>query len=199
MSNFNYRIDNDDIGSTRKYLYAYLAQFEYINENIQICNVKIELPRIQSENLYRNPNTIYCLISAVLEKSKNTIIIRNIQGINVTDGSDFIPLEFEEFFKNCIVADRFDNYNYKIIYEDDDEYIIHKMMNKIIFKIINKKYLDVLDLHIDIHEKIMNCLYENTITKCDFVKKDINYFLNIINNIDITKLWFDEDKDNRYF
>jgi hypothetical protein len=165
--------------------HSYTAQYEKINENIELCNAIITLPN----------DNICCLIFAVLELSSNnkTIIIKNIQGINITDESDYIPIQFELFFKNNIVANKYEH-NYKIIYENTDEHVIHNLMNKIIFKINNQNSINNI-----ISDIIMNCLFNDTIIKCNYIKKNINYFLDNINQEDIVKQWFFEDTDSYFW
>lgn len=233
MSVLSYRIDNDDLSNSYRYSFSYLAQYERINDNLEYCAARIDLPKKENGNCMWGDEILYFLVYVACEinyKHKH-ITVRNIQLFDIKNKvkydnpDDYNSNRILNFLKDEILVDRYSSYflekpvskkdaspfddcgtpvlvEANIIYENDTEYIIHKIVDKIIFNIVNEPRANSLDFATDLKYVLLDEMYklENPCQELtSFVKKDYDFFINNPLKLDAKSLrqsWFKEDKED---
>ena len=161
------------------------------------------------------------------------IVVRNIQLFDIESGfeydnpNDYNSNRILNFLKDEILFDRYCSYflekpvfkenaspfddrappilvEANIMYELDSEYIVHKIVDKLIFNIVNNSRAESVDFPTDLKYVLLDEMYklDNPFVNQElvgFVKKDTQFFINNPLNLDeqsLRQLWFKEDKEN---
>jgi len=188
---FEYLEDNDDISRLNRFSYSYIAQFEIINNNQEFCAASIILPCEGQKTLYKRDDNLSFLVYAECKIKPKSIIINIIHLIDVknkieSDINDSKNMRIINFFYSILYERYYDN-SINIIRKWDCEYIVHKIVDKIFFNIINFERAKALDFHQDLCGILLDKMY-----KLETYKK-VNVDLNNLSNLsheEIVKLWF---------
>jgi len=159
------------------------------------------------------------------------VLVRNIQLFDTDNKIGYeVPIDnnsirIMDFFKNEILVDRYCSYflekpvskegvypfdycspavlmEANIMYENDSEYIVHKMVDKIIFNIVNIYIADSVDFPRDLHDVLLSEMYKLEKTDVNlktFEGKDLSFYIKNPDGLDdksLRECWFKEDKDH---
>jgi hypothetical protein len=237
----SYRIDDDDLSNWNRYSFSYLAQYEKINDNLEYCAARINLPKKEDGNLRDKRDygdeilNFLVYVACEINYKHKYVVVRNIQlfdmenKIEYDNLNDYNSNRIFNFLKDEILVDRYCCYFlektiYKensspfddcggavlveanIMYELDSEYIVHKIVDKFIFNIVNNSRAESVDFPTDLKYVLLDEMYkldnpgqEEELVSFVKNKKDTEFFIKNPLNLDEQSLrqsWFKEDKEN---
>lgn len=220
----SYRIDQDNIGKER-YRFAYVAQFEKISDNLEYCYASITLPLDKTLYRSTQTINFLVYTACEISSLHKHIIVKNVQLVNMQNYKTYSYSEDDnskrilEFLKDEILSDRYCGYflpkvitkdnssefDYtglpiivyvNILFYDSIDYMIHKLVDQIIYNVINHSKTDVLNLPSELKSLVLKELYiYETVTNI-YIKKDLDIFIsNPLNLTDkeLRRSWFKED------
>lgn len=230
---FSYRIAGDDIGSVRyRFSYFAQFEIINENIEYCAARIYLPTEKGGSLYINDSISFLVYAACYISYQHKHVIVkdtqIINLSTLKICNNKD-IEIDSQrvyDFVKDEILVDRYCYYFIEkqiynenssafdisgqailvfanIMYDFDDEYIIHNIIDKIFYNIINTSRINLLnlvDFPIDLNEILLAKMYRlersNIFMNDRFIKKDLDYFINNplnLNDKTLRKLWFKED------